>query len=211
MKKPILVLIVILAILSALVIFAEYKWYMVAQLLFRIGVLAVGLLPGILLALITLIPAIRKRARSDLAGRVVMLLVIMMLSAALVFSVTRWLEAQFCYLDLILVPMVPDPDYASLSGREFHTFVIMYEEYREVIDRETWIRAMVPPFLRRQCYTTKEYICVFVDQFPKNRVPMTWNRYLLVLAIALGFSLPGGAFAGYLTRRKRPQEVVIEG
>ncbi len=214
MKKTILVSIVILAVLSALVIFAEYQWMIGEDILFVIGLLAAGVLPGILLALITLIPAVRRRVQSDLAERVVAILAVMMLSAALVFSFIRWWEVQFCYINLIFPSMGPDPDYDSLSGMEFYTFRTMYEQYRGAIDRETWIRAMVPPFLRWQCYTTyptKKYACVFVDQFPESRKLLSWNRYLLVVAIALGFGLPGGALTWRLTRGKHPQEVVIEG
>ncbi len=157
MKKTIRVSIVILVVLAALVIFAEYKWYMGEAILFMIGLLAAGVLSGILLALITLVPAVRKRAQSDLAERVVAILVVMMLSAALVFSVIRWLEVQFCYIDLDFPPMVPDPDYSSLAPGAFQGFMSGYGRNSEAINRETLIRAMVPPFLRSQCYTSKKY------------------------------------------------------
>ncbi len=210
MKKTILVSIAILAVLSAFVIFPEYKRYFGEQLLFKIVVLAVGLLPGILLALITLIPAIRKRARSDLAGRVATLLAVMMLSVGGMFLVIKWLEVQvhYAFAFLSFMDLGPHPYY--LSYGELEKFDTKYETKREAVDLETWIRAMVPPLLRWQCYTIEKDVCEFVDRFPHNRELINPSRYLQGVALALGFSLPGGALAWHLTHKKRSHEMVTE-
>ncbi len=84
---------------------------------------------------------------------------------------------------------------------------------------------MVPSLLRRQCYTIEKDVCEFVDQFPgigklqglpempelKTGELMSQNdSNLLGVALALGFSLPGGALAWYFTRKKQSPEVIIE-
>ncbi len=203
MKKPILVLIAFIAVLSVI-------GYVTASDVL-VGVLAVGSLPGVLLALTTLIPAIRKRLPSNFAGRVVTILTVMMIAAALVFSVLKWLEVKYDYLYAFQIYMGrgPDPDYAA-SPWDAGTFNIKYKQNRRAIKRETWARAMVPPILRLKCYTIDKDVCEFVDLFPKIKALMGWNSYLLVAKITLGCSLPGGALAWHLTHKKRSQEMVTE-
>ncbi len=164
-------------------------------------VCAVGLLSGILLSLITLIPAIHKRAQSNLAVRVVTLLVVMILSAVVLFFTTKRLEVEFHYRFVVSIGIV--------GFAEYHPDYYHYQENSRAIRHETWIRVMAPPLLRRQCYTTEKDVCEFVDQFPKNRELMSRN-YLQGVALALALSLPGGAFVWYFTRRKQSPEVVIE-
>ncbi len=204
MKKPILVLIASIAVLSVIGLVTGNEEL--------VKVLAVGALAGILLALITLIPAIRKRLPSDFAGRVVTILTFMMIATALVFSVLRWLEVKYEYWGGFIpyMGLGPDPDYAA-SPWGARTFYTKYEHNRRAIERETWVRAMVLPILRWKCYTIDKDTCEFVDLFPKIKGLMSWNSYLLVLAIALGCSLPGGALARHFTRRKHPADVVVEG
>ncbi len=198
MKKTILVLVAFLAVLSVIGLVTGDEGL--------VTVLAVGPLAGILLSLVTLIPAVRKRAQSNHSGRIVTLLAVMILSVVFMFSVIRWLEVQVYYVLMSIPYMGSVEDYDSIRG-----FYAKYDEKGRAIDRETWIRVMIPPLLRWQCYTTEKNVCEFVDQYPDVRVLMTWNRYLLVLAFALGFSLPGGALAWHFTRRKHPPEIVSEG
>ncbi len=187
MKKTILVLIAFLAIMSVIGYVTKDK--------VLIGELVFGSLPGVLLAPISLIPAVRKRAQSDLAGRVVTLLVVMLLSAVLAFSVLMWLGVKYYYS----------------SSWGFETFEIKYEENSRAIERETWIRAMLPPFLKERCYTSKKDVCEFVDQFPKIRGLMARNGYTEVLVFALGLSLAGVALAwSFFTPRKHSREVVVK-
>ncbi len=212
MKKTILVSIVILVVLSAIVIFAEYKWYLGEYLLMLMGLFAVGSLPGVLLALITLIPAVRKRAQSDLAGRVVTLLAVMILSVVLMFFVTKRLGVKVHYIFTFIPRMGLEEDYEYSSGK-FYAFWTKYEKKSWAIEHETWIRLMVPPLLREPCYTIDKDVCEFVDQLPENRELLSqdyarWFAQGFALAIAL--NLPGGALAWHLTHKKRSQEMVTE-
>ncbi len=199
MKKTALVLIAILTVLLVIVIFVEYKRFFGEQLLPIIVMFAVGSLPGILLSLLTRIPAVRKRAQSNLAGRVVTLLAVMILAVVLMFFVTTRLGVQLFYV------------FAPLSmNREINFDYVKFEAKRSAIHHETWIRVMVPPLLRRQCYTIEKDVCEFVDQLHENRESMSQNGYLQGVALVLTLSLPGGAFAWYFTRKKQSPEVVIE-
>ncbi len=204
-QKTVLVLIAILTVLFVIFVMSGGD----QQAVGCFEVFAIASLPGILLSLITLIPAVRKRAQSSLAGRVVTLLVVMILSVVVVFFVTTRLQVIVWYA-VVTTPQMGVEIHYDYPRQEF---VSKYFEKRSAIVHETWIRVIVPPPLRQQCYTTEKDVCEFVDQFPEIR-RVLFQNYLqgvfFPLVMALVGSLPGGALAWYFTRRKYPQEVVIE-
>ncbi|MFC1974916.1 hypothetical protein ACFLXQ_00790 [Chloroflexota bacterium] len=202
MKKTILVSIAILTVLSVIFVVSEggiplESMFPVAVFLFLLP------LPGILLSLITLIPAVRKRTQNNVAVRIVTLLVVMILSVVVIFFVTKRLEVEVHYVFTFIPRMGLEEDY-DYSYEEFNEFWAKYEKKRSAIVHETWIRVMVPPFLRRSCYTTEKDVCEFVNQFPETRKLLSQN-YLPGVAFVLALSLPGGVFAWHFTRRKYPQ------
>ncbi|MFC1974914.1 hypothetical protein ACFLXQ_00780 [Chloroflexota bacterium] len=206
MKKPLLISIAILTVLFVIFVVSEGGIPLEAVFPFAVFSLLWSL-PGILLSLIVLIPAVRKRAQSTLAVRVITILVVMILSVVVMFSVTKRLEVETFYVFLSIPSMglEEDPYEAAIAGHW-----AKYEEKREAIVHETWIRVLVPPLLRRPCYTIEKDVYEFVDLLPKNIGPMSQNNYYRGIAFIVALSLPGGVFAWHFTRRKYPQEVDIE-
>jgi len=137
------------------------------------------------------------------------ILVVMTLSVVIFFSALERGDAEFHYIyipSMVLEKLDDDPYKEILEFRMEYE----YEEKRSAIIRETWIRLMIPPFLRQRCYTSEQDICEFVDQFPKNGEVMSYDYYLRGVAFALAHSLLGGMFAWHFTRSESPQDIVIE-
>ncbi|MFC1974912.1 hypothetical protein ACFLXQ_00770 [Chloroflexota bacterium] len=196
-KKPVLVVGVAGFLAAILVIFALIEGW---GILLLIVLFAFRSLPSILVSLITLIPPVRMWAQSNLIVRVVTLLVVMTPSLVLVFYETSQIATIAHYNYAFIPPMVLPADYKYSNLDE--KIQAKYAEKREAIVQETCIRIMVPPPLRRQCYTVEKDVCEFVDQFPGISELIGWGPFLKRFVLSLVFSLPGVVLAGYFTRRK---------
>ena len=155
--------------------------------------------PGVLLSLIALIPAIRKRTQNNRVERLVTILMIMALSAMIIILTLARIKTELYY------------EYSSTSmvGSDIESWE-GYEENRSAIVHETWIRFLIPPFLRWQCYTNNKVVCSFVNQISATEGLMRLDSYLWNLLFALALSLPGGMFARHFTRKDHPQDIVAE-
>lgn len=204
MKKPILISIAIITIVSVIFVIRSddpYALFFVAAVL-----LLIWSIPGVLISLVTLVPGIRKRTQNNLGVRVVALLSVMSLSMIIVFVANAALNVRADYLFAFIPPMTPR-QYEDYSSNKIAEFEAKFEQHHEAIIHETWVRTIIPPRLRQPCYTNEQDVCEFVDQFPKNREGMSLDNYLGRVKLALACSLVGGVFAWYFTGRKPPQVV----
>lgn len=169
---------------------------------------AVCSLPGILLSLMTLTPVIRTRAKNYSIERVILILMVMALSAIILFLTMTRLGVEICYL-------VAGASMGGTTPCDVLLFSPSKEEYDEkmsVIVYETWKRALLPPFLilRQQCYASNKEVCDIVNQLPTNEGPLSLDSYLRTLFLVLISSPHGGMFVWHFTRKNRSQKTIIE-
>ena len=212
MRNTILVSIAIITVLSVIIVIssdAPQREMLFPFVVFSLFLSLVLSTPGVLISLITRIHTIRKRTQNNLMVRVFTLLSVVILSMIILSLAIKKLGMPTHYLFEFIPPMIPE-EYEDYPYDKIAEFEDEFEQHQEAIIHETWIRVMLPPFLRGGCYTKEKDVCEFVDQFPGNKEIMSLDYYLRVIVFTQAHSLVGGVFAWHFTRRKPPQEITIE-
>lgn len=154
-------------------------------------------LPGILLSLLALIPPVYKQAQNKLIVRVITSLVIIVISFGIWFLGERWVYVTAMDVFIAIPATIPGPDgeYDSISEET----LAKYKAHRSAVLDEAWTRSIIPPPLRRPCYTPEKVVCEVADQLPGGNW-QTSRQYFKEFFIYMLAGIPGGGLAWYFSR-----------
>ncbi len=158
-----------------------------------VGILAI--IMGLLVALPSLIPPLRRAARRNRRVRMSELAALGLLSLFLTFAAWNFLNAAY------------DALWIAMGGGDFGA----YTRAEDAFTTEIWLRHMALPSPRQPCYTGSAAACQLADDYIQRLNPSsyTWPKYLLSIGMALVAALTTGAGVWRFTRPRQPDQAVL--
>ncbi len=152
---------------------------------------------GVLVALPTLIPPVRRLGRRSATARVTEIFTFGLLSLVLSFGLWTRLTAEVTYA--FGAPVVLDPEIRG------GTRPPEYRENESAIINEIWVRQMIPPPWQRPCYTKQAIVCDLADDVvaaaASDENGGQWNwRFMGLGALS---ALTSTALVGLFTRQRQ--------
>lgn len=143
---------------------------------------------GALVSLVVLLPPLRKSGRRSTITRMAEVFIIALLSLVIGFGLWTRLGAEVAYI----FSTIGSPPRQEVE-----------DPNRLAIVNEVWMRSMMPPPLRRSCYSGKAIVCQKADWAAPDAVNGNWSSYLQGLGICLVASLTGSFLVRFFTRRQQ--------
>ena len=177
-----------------------------------IWILLIGiptLVPPVLIGLAVLVPPLRKRAQHNSTTRWMEILLVGLVAFVICFGLWTFLKAQFDYLspNIIVYPETPPSPYPNWQTD--------WMAEKPALVREFWVRALIPPSLRRPCYTSATNICHIAEYvldliffWSPDRRQDENQLYWTLIGLAAFSALIGSAVAWLVTRpgKQKAQE-----
>ena len=153
------------------------------------------ILVGGAVALLTLIPPVRRLARSNARARDLAVLAVGLVCLGLSLAYYLRLGAEITYIFGVPKMVLETGEVGELAE---------YSDNKRAIIRELGVRRLVPPPLRQACQTGRELICQLADsvESPSMRETSGWQDYLTGWAVSCIAALSGSGFAWLFTRRR---------
>ena len=164
---------------------------------FIIVIVALALI-GALVSLCVLLPPVRKLCQRNLAARGVAICIVGALSFVIGFGLLTRLNAEVTYLFgtmSIVDTFGPGPAQVVWSPQ--------VEANKPYVVRELWARLLIPPGIRRPCYTNAAWVCDAADNvLPAVSERWGWQPYLRDVGIGCVPAVTSGLLAWFYTRKK---------
>ena len=151
---------------------------------------------GLGVALLARLPAVRRRARARPAGRAGLIVGLGLLAFALAFVGWTRLNVKitFVFDSIIVDDIYPHPPNWQAD----------LQVHRDALEQELWLRSLLPPALRRPCYSDQKIICRLAKDMETAQTrwfPTSLEQsYLESLGVAAVSALAAGLGAWWFTR-----------
>jgi len=143
---------------------------------------------GALVSLVVLLPPLRKLGRRSIIMRMTEVFIIALLSLVISFGLWTRLGAEIAYIFSTIGP-APWQE----GG----------DPYRSAIVKELWVRSMMPPPLRRFCYSEEAIVCQRADWYAPDVASGDWGLYLQGIGMCLIASLVSSLLVWLFTRQQQ--------
>ncbi len=142
----------------------------------------VSMLIGGILAIIDLLPPIRKLGQENPTLHQIKSLLFSNVAFVVVFGLYT-----FSLVDIVYVEFTVNPSSGPCSECADYVSPDEFNQHRQLVTLELWIRTLLPPMLSNECFTAHTTVCQVATKV-MHRVPLPWNIYMLfvISGIAAG-------------------------
>ena len=158
-------------------------------------------LVGALLALLALIPPLRRLGRRNGRARAV----VIGACALLAFVISFGLGTRLYAGGMVAVVTRAEASWrgAVPKGSELQGQLQAWDENRRTILNELWLRQMAPPTSGFPCYTGQLAVCELMGELGVFGASI-WGTYALFIGLSVVSAVVGGVLAWLFLRHSRP-------
>lgn len=149
---------------------------------------------GIVLSLPILLPPVRRWGRRSVANSTWLVCITGLVSWVLVFGLWARCWAMINYA-VSTTPIYKGQDHVYVPPR-----LEEKKAYRKALVNEFWLRSLVPPPVRRSCYTSDQIVCELAGD---SVVPPEW--YLIQIGAGVVSAMMSCALTWQFTRPRQTE------